>query len=179
MLRGAMGVGEGVELVDEALGMNPAQAVLAELELTGIVADDDRVGQQAVGLDAAPECGFSGDLHRIGGDLERGEAELFKMGLPCRAIGEVLVVVFGELADQRPGERAVAHIGERLGVDDVVAMAGTQQVEEVEPALRTGGAEPGEAVIADLRAEAILGLVPGTGVVDADCQLALWREIRD
>ena len=47
-------------------------------------------------------------------------------------------------------------------------MAGAQQVEEVEPALRTGGAEPGEAVVTDLRAEAILGLVPGTGVVDRD-----------
>jgi hypothetical protein len=38
---------EGVEPVDEPLGMDPAQAVLADIELTGIVADDDGVGQEA------------------------------------------------------------------------------------------------------------------------------------
>ena len=34
------------ELVDEALGVNPAQAVLADTELPGVVADDNRVLQQ-------------------------------------------------------------------------------------------------------------------------------------
>src|SRR5215831_20043003 len=39
-LGGAVVVGEGVELVNQALGMNPAQAVMADVELTGVVADD-------------------------------------------------------------------------------------------------------------------------------------------
>jgi hypothetical protein len=41
--------------VNKALGMDPAQAVLADIELTGIVADDDGVGQEAMRLDTAPQ----------------------------------------------------------------------------------------------------------------------------
>jgi hypothetical protein len=36
-------------------------------------------------------------------------------------------------------------------------MTGPQQVEEIQPALRGPRAEPGETVVADLRAEAVLG----------------------
>jgi hypothetical protein len=44
--------------------MNPAQAVLANIELPGIVTDDYAVAQKAVGLDAAPQRAFGGDLVR-------------------------------------------------------------------------------------------------------------------
>ena len=47
-------------------------------------------------------------------------------------------------------------------------MTGAQQLEEVEPALRGGGAEPGEMVVADLGADRVVGPVPRAGVVDAD-----------
>src|SRR5271163_614094 len=63
VLGGAVLVREGVELVNQALGMNPAQAVLANIELPGIVADDYTVAQKAVGLDAAPQRAFGGDQH--------------------------------------------------------------------------------------------------------------------
>src|SRR5271169_4557132 len=46
-LGGAVLVREGVELVNQALGMNPAQAVLANIELPGIVTDDYAVAQKA------------------------------------------------------------------------------------------------------------------------------------
>src|SRR5580700_554060 len=46
-LSGAVLVGESVELVNQALGMDPAQAVLADVELTGVIADDHGVGQEA------------------------------------------------------------------------------------------------------------------------------------
>ena len=45
-----------------------------------------------MGLDAAPQGAFGGDPHRIGRDLERGDAEPVEMRLPGRPIGEVLVV---------------------------------------------------------------------------------------
>ncbi len=48
-------IGEGIELVNEALGMDPAQAVRADVELPGVVTDDDGVGQEAMRLDAAPK----------------------------------------------------------------------------------------------------------------------------
>src|SRR6266851_4689603 len=70
-LRLTLLVGEGVELVDEALGMDPAQAVLADIELTGVVTGpreggDDGVGQKVMGFDAAPQGAFGGDRDRIG-----------------------------------------------------------------------------------------------------------------
>lgn len=46
LLGGAMMIGEGVELVDQALGMDPAQGMAPDVELSSVVADDDGVGQQ-------------------------------------------------------------------------------------------------------------------------------------
>ena len=66
------------------------------------------------------------------------------------------------------GQRAFAHVGQCLGIDDVIVVAGAQQFEEVEAALGGGGAEPGEMRIADLRAEAVRGLVARAGVVHRD-----------
>src|SRR6267142_6483093 len=63
-------IGEGVELVNQTLGMDPAQAVLTDVELPGIVADNHGVGQEAVRLDAAPQRSLGGDQHRIGVDLQ-------------------------------------------------------------------------------------------------------------
>src|SRR5216684_4732679 len=68
LLGGIVAVGEGVELVDQPLGMDPAQPMPADIELSGVVADDHRLGEQTVGLYAAPERAFGGDLHRIGQD---------------------------------------------------------------------------------------------------------------
>ena len=76
--------------------------------------------------------------------------------------------MFGQAGDHRPGQGALAHVGQRLGIDDVIAVAGAQQFEEVAAALRIRGAEPGEVFIADLRAEAVRGLVASAGVVHRD-----------
>ena len=46
----ALFIREGVELVNEALGMDPAQAMRADVELPGVIADDDGVGQEAIDL---------------------------------------------------------------------------------------------------------------------------------
>jgi hypothetical protein len=42
------------------------------------------------------------------------------------------------------GQGAFTHVGERLGVDDVIVVAGAQQREEIEAAFGGCGAEPGE-----------------------------------
>ena len=54
---------------------------------------------------------------RIGRHVEHGDAELVQMRLPRRRIDEVPIRMLGLQPDDRPGERAAAHIGERLGVD--------------------------------------------------------------
>src|SRR5258708_2991941 len=90
------------------------------------------------------------------------------MCMPSRLIGEPPVWMLGQEGVHMSRERAFVHIGERLGIDDVIAMAGPQQVEEVEAARRGGGAEPGEMRIADLGAEAVPGLVARAGVIHRD-----------
>ena len=101
-------------------------------------------------------------------DLQGGDAEPLQMSVPGRAIGEDAILMFAQAGDDGAGERAGAHIGHGFVIDDVVAMPGAQQFEEVETPLRTGGPEPGEVRVADLGAEAVLGLVARPGVVDRD-----------
>jgi hypothetical protein len=42
------------ELVHQPLRMDPAQRMPTDDELTGIIADDDGIAQEAMGVDAAP-----------------------------------------------------------------------------------------------------------------------------
>ena len=148
--------------------MDPAQAVVADIELAGVVADDDGVGQKAVGLDAAPQGALGGDRDRIGLDRERGDAERFQVGGPSRLIRKAAVLMVRQAVDHVGGKRALAHIGESLIVDDVIVMAGPQQAQKIEPALAAGGAKPGEMRVADLGAKPIDRLVARPGVVHRD-----------
>ena len=52
-LDGAVLLGKGVELVDQTLAMNPAQAVLADIELTGVIADNDAAADTTIGSSIA------------------------------------------------------------------------------------------------------------------------------
>ena len=101
-------------------------------------------------------------------NLERCDAEPLQMSLPRRAIGEDAIGMLAQAGDDGAGERAGAHVGQSLVIDDVIAMPGAQQFEEVEAAFRTGGPEPGELRVADLGAEAVLGFVARPGVVGGD-----------
>ena len=60
----------------------------------------------------------------------------------------------------------IAHVIEGCGIDDVIVLPGPQQFQEVEAALRVCGREKGEAIVADMGAKAVLGLMPGTRIVD-------------
>jgi hypothetical protein len=46
-------LGKGVELVDQTLAMNPAKAVLVDIELTGVIADDDAAANTTIGSSIA------------------------------------------------------------------------------------------------------------------------------
>lgn len=66
LLAGALLVGEGVELMDKPLGVDPTQCVAADVELPGVIADrapsrqvgwgpeDHRIAQELVRVNAAP-----------------------------------------------------------------------------------------------------------------------------
>ena len=125
LLGAAMLVGEGVELVNEALGMDSAARMLADLELSGIVADDDGVRDVTMGFEAAPQGAFGSDHHRIGGDRESADAEPIEMGLPRRLVGKMLGLVVGQLPDDGTGQRAAVHVGERFIIDRRAAGRGS------------------------------------------------------
>src|SRR5260370_32980710 len=124
----ALLIGKGIKLVNETLGMNPAQAMLADSELTSIVTDDHRVGQKAMRLDAAPQGSLGGNHDGIGIDPESQDAKPVEMRSPGCLIGEDLIRMFGQAGDHRPGERALAHISQCLGIDDIVITAGPQRI---------------------------------------------------
>src|SRR5690606_22428370 len=54
LLDGTGPLAEGVEAMDQSLGMHPAQAMSANIELPSVITDDDRIGKQAMFLDTAP-----------------------------------------------------------------------------------------------------------------------------
>ena len=87
----------------------------ADVELAGGVADDHGIGQEAVRRDAAPQRALGGDAHGIGGDLESGDTELLKMGLPRRRVGKGAIGMRRQPGDHRPGQRPAAHVGHRHG----------------------------------------------------------------
>ena len=62
----------------------------------------------------------------------------------------------------------LAHVGQSLGIDDIVTVAGPKQLEEVGTVLRVCRAEPSKILIADLRAEAVLCLVSSSSVIHRD-----------
>jgi len=85
-----------------------AQGVPANIELAGIIADDDGLRQEAVCLDAAPEGALGGDPHRVldEGQIRldtRGDAKLVQMRLPRLPISEVRIGCLGQPGDQRSG----------------------------------------------------------------------------
>ena len=111
-LGGAMLVGEGIKLMHQPLGMDPAQGVATDVELAGIVADDHGILEEAMGFDAAPQRALGGDLDRIGRH-EGGDAEPVEMRLPGGRIGKLRVGVAGQAGDHRSGQRMLAHVGRK------------------------------------------------------------------
>jgi hypothetical protein len=61
----------------------------------------------------------------------------------------------------------IAPVGQRRVIDHVVGVPSAQQIEEVQTALAARRAEPGEMIIAELRAGAVAGLVARAGIIHA------------
>jgi hypothetical protein len=122
--------GHGYQFVDEPLGVDPAQRMLANAELAGIIGYDDGIGEKAVVADRPPHRPFGGDPDRVGFNRELVKAQRRQMRLPCGAAGKCLVRRSRQPVDHRTGEVAAAHIGQGLFIDDVIAVPGTQRRQE-------------------------------------------------
>jgi hypothetical protein len=102
----------------------------------------------------------------LGRYLQFAKAEPVKMRQPRLRISEICLRLSHQTGDQRRGQGVLSHIAVSRLVEHVIGMASAQQVEEIQPAFRCAGSEPGEPVIADLRAKSVLADMPRTGIVD-------------
>ncbi len=90
------------------------------------------------------------------------------MGLPGGVIGKAFRRSLGQALDQGASQGRAALVVQGRRVDEVATIAGAQQIEEVQAALGRARGEPGEAVVADLRAVAVPAAMARAGVVGAD-----------
>ena len=96
---GARRLGHGDQAVDQALGVDPAQAVAQHVELAGPIADDDGVLEQAMVIEAAGDRGLAGQPHRLGA----GDPECDQVIGPDVLVGKDPVVRLDQAVDQGLG----------------------------------------------------------------------------
>ena len=142
--------------------------MIEDVELVGVVAEDHGHGEEAMRQDRAQKSAFGSDTRGIGVGFEFAHAEPTQMRAPSLSVGEAALAVGREPSRQGRWHVLLTHIGERLVVDDIIREPGAQAFEEVHAALRIGRPEPGEAVVADLRADRVAPLVARPGIIDAD-----------
>ncbi len=115
--RGTMLVGKRVELMHQPFRMHPAQRMSANIELPGVIAQNHRIAEELVRLNAAPPFRQPGWRPRNAGPhtapsvatrtgsrvTQFGEAKPVKMRLPCGLIGEARLRLGRQAGDQRRG----------------------------------------------------------------------------
>src|SRR5215210_6493671 len=108
------------QLMNQALGVNPAQGVGAQPELAGVVGHDHGAAQQPMMADRAPQRALGRDRDRWWGHAQGVDPERAQVCPPGRLVWEGLDRMRSERFDHRAGQLALAHVAERLVVDHVV-----------------------------------------------------------
>jgi hypothetical protein len=72
-------VSERLQFVHQALGVDPTESVLADVELPRVVADHHRLAQEPMCIDRPPQRPLGGDAYRIRRHCQTGNAEALKM----------------------------------------------------------------------------------------------------
>ena len=88
LLRGAVLIREGVQLVHQPFRVNPAQRVPSDIELPGVVAEHDGIAQEPMRLNTSPQRTFGRDPYWIWRYRQRVEAEPVEMRQPRRPVIE-------------------------------------------------------------------------------------------
>lgn len=154
----------GDELVDGPFGVNPAERVEKDIELTGIVTDDDKALGQAMSEHGA-------DQGTLGCDTDMAvmnDAQIVQVALPLFIIQEVLFRGFSDLSEQRFGKVVRIHVCKGVVIDLVVVMTGSQQLEEIDSTLAVRAFKPGEQVVAHVGAVAVFPVMTSAGIVHVD-----------
>jgi hypothetical protein len=120
--------------------LNPAQRMDADPELAGVVGNNDRVRQQPLMADRAPQRAFAGNQDGIGGDFQVGQAQRLQMPLPVLGARENMRLMIRELVDHDLRQLAVFHIAERRLVDHIKRRAAAQPRQKRQARLARAGA---------------------------------------
>lgn len=87
----------------------------ADVELAGVVGDDDHALEEPVCPDRSPQRPFGGDGHRIRGRFHAGNAQVIQVGVPSRRVGELPLGMAFQLADDDDaGQVPPVHVGKCL-----------------------------------------------------------------
>ena len=73
-------VSERLQFVHQALGVDPTESVLADVELPGVVADHHRLAEEPVCIDRPPQRPLGGDAYRIGRQVHKPSFQLGTRG---------------------------------------------------------------------------------------------------
>ena len=153
--------------MNEALGVNPTQRMVADAKLAGVVGDDDGLSEQALGFDRPRERRFAGHPHRIGRHPQVGDAERAQVAHPLLMQIEGERRMAGEVGDDILRQIGAAHVGDRRRVDDVAGRAAEQTPRKAKRDF-PAGAERGEPVGADVGGETAFAGMARAGVVHGD-----------
>ena len=144
-----------------AFGMDPAQCVLPDIELSGIITEDDQLRREAVVDETADQGALGGGADRVFPE----DAERLEMGVPGGAIVESLWPLL-QGGEKHLWQALCPQIVQGGGIDHIVGVRPAQQLQEVDAALRIGAVEDGEVFIAKMGAIAIFSGMASSGVVD-------------
>ncbi len=97
-------VGKRVELMHQPFGMDPAQRMATDIELSSIIAQHHRIAEEFVRLNAAPYGTLGGDPNRVGRDAQSGEAKPVEVRQPRSLIGEAQLRLRRQTGDQWRGQ---------------------------------------------------------------------------
>ncbi len=154
------------QLVQQALGMHPAQRMGADPELSGIVGDDHRIADQAMMANGAPDAGFGKWAEHVSvEDVDALFSQIFKK---WNLIGKLPRFARVQPRQKRGIHLAILQKGEGGFVENVVLIATTQQGQKVQSRLRGRRAKACKMLAPDMRRIKIAVGMASTGVIDRD-----------
>ena len=154
-----VGVVQGQNLLQRALGVDPAEGVDEQGKLPRVIAQQPQIQAKTLRNQPADQgpFGHQGDgprtVHQV--PTQVGHPR-FGVGQD-HGIGRQPVPVTGRHA-------AFSHIGQRLRMEVVTAL-GLEQFQEIHPAFGPGAGQPGKPFIAHVRAVAVFPLMARPGIV--------------
>ena len=137
--------------------MRPAQGVVGDGELAGVIADHDRVAHQSLRAHRDPQRALAESSHQLA--VEHVDGQAGQMHEPGLFAGEGFARMSAQSLADRRVQPGAPHGGERFLVDDIGLRTVAQQRQEVLARFRSSSSKGREAVAADLGGDVVAALM--------------------